>query len=181
MKRVIPYGHELLRKYITKDDITVDMTAGNGHDTLFLSTISRKVIAFDIQIQAIANTKVLLENNNVDNVELINDSHEFVDKYIKDNIGGAIFNLGYLPGSDKTITTQYDKTIIGIKKIINLLKVSGICIIVVYPGHPEGYIESIYIEELLKELPQEYFSVLKYSFINQVNNPPYLLAILKRK
>ena len=49
---------------ITKNDFVVDMTVGNGNDTLFLSNISKKVFGFDIQGVAIENTKTLLKENN---------------------------------------------------------------------------------------------------------------------
>lgn len=180
MKKVILFGHDLLKQYVLKEDVTVDMTAGNGYDTLFLASISRKVYAFDIQDQAINNTKKILAENDVKNVKLIKDSHEFVRKYVDCEIGGAIFNLGYLPGSNKLITTEYQTTIIAIENILKIIKRGGICVIVVYPGHPAGFKESIHIEEFLKTVPQDQFSVLKYQFINQVNAPPYLLAIYKK-
>lgn len=180
MKNVISFGHDLLKQFVLKDDITIDMTAGNGNDTLFLASISRKVFAFDIQEQAITNTRRLLEKNNISNVELINSSHEFVRSYVKDLVGAVIFNLGYLPRGNKTITTKYQTTIPAIESVLKLLKPNGICVIVVYPGHPAGYEESIFLEKHLKNLSQEKYQVLKYKFINQANNPPYLLAIYKK-
>ena len=82
MKKILEYAHELLQSYVTKEDITVDMTAGNGHDTLFLAQISKYVYAFDIQEEAIKNTNKLLQEHNITNVKLIHDSHIFVNKYV---------------------------------------------------------------------------------------------------
>ena len=38
-----------LAQVITKDDVVVDATMGNGHDTLFLAKLAKQVYAFDIQ------------------------------------------------------------------------------------------------------------------------------------
>lgn len=180
MKKILEYAHELLQSYVTKEDITVDMTAGNGHDTLFLAQISKYVYAFDIQEEAIKNTNKLLQEHNITNVKLIHDSHIFVNKYVNESIGGAVFNLGYLPGSNKKITTNATTTIQAIQNILPLLKARRICVIVVYPGHSEGKIESILVEEFASKLNQQEYQVLKYQFINLRNNPPYIIAIMKK-
>ena len=36
MEKILSYAHKLLENKITKESICVDMTMGNGHDTLFL-------------------------------------------------------------------------------------------------------------------------------------------------
>lgn len=51
---------------------------------------------------------------------------------------------------------------------------------VFYPGHKSGLEEANIIGEYLKDLNQKEFDVLKYEFINQVNNPHFLIAIKKR-
>jgi len=56
----------------------------------------------------------------------------------------------------------------------------GMIVLVVYHGHPEGAMER---DELLKfviKLDQKKAHVLKYEFINQINNPPFIMAIEKR-
>lgn len=181
MKKILDYCHDLLARFIAPDDIAVDMTAGNGHDTLFLAGISKFVYSFDIQSQAINNTNKLLQEHNISNVQLIQNSHELIDQYITSPIGGAVFNLGYLPGSDKQITTTSKTTINAINKLLPLLKKDGICVIVVYPGHQEGKLESEEVLKYAKQLPQQDFKVLLYQFINLKNNPPYILAIQNKK
>ena len=51
--------------------------------------------------------------------------------------------------------------------------------ICLYPGHPVGKKESIEVLEFVKGLNQKEFEVLKYEFINQVNEPPFLICIEK--
>ena len=57
MKRPLEMAHDFLAEVVTQDDIVVDATMGNGHDTLFLSKLAKKVYAFDIQEQALEKTQ----------------------------------------------------------------------------------------------------------------------------
>lgn len=41
MKRPLEMAHEFLAEVVTKEDIVVDATMGNGHDTLFFSQTSK--------------------------------------------------------------------------------------------------------------------------------------------
>ena len=50
-----------------------------------------------------------------------------------------------------------------------------------YPGHDMGFQESKEIEQFVQQLDQKQYEVLKYAFINQMNQPPYLIAIQKLK
>ena len=165
----------ICNKLIKKDDIVVDATCGNGNDTLMLSKLSKKVFAFDIQKDAIENTKKLLDENAVENVELINDSHELIDKYLKEytnKISLVLFNLGYLPKGNKNIMTNYKSTIQAIKKCINLLNKKGQILVTCYP-HEEGKKESN--------------KIIRYLIDNEINykiykntdneNAPFLIVI----
>ena len=57
MKRPLEMAHDFLAEVVTKEDIVVDATMGNGHDTLFLAKLAKKVYAFDIQEQALERPK----------------------------------------------------------------------------------------------------------------------------
>ena len=60
LTRVVNWGHELLAEKISKGQLAVDLTAGNGYDTLILHRLvgsSGQVVAFDIQLQALHNTR----------------------------------------------------------------------------------------------------------------------------
>jgi len=175
MDKIISFSHRLLKEVITKDDITIDATAGKGNDTLVLAKISKKVYCFDIQEKAIKFTYE--KTKDYHNIQYICDSHANVLNYIKEEVKGVIFNLGYLPGENKNVTTTKESTIKAIQNILNILAISGRCVIVLYPGHDEGLKEAMAIEEYVSTLNQKQYEVLKYQFINQINNPPYLIAI----
>ena len=111
---------------------------------------------------------------------MIKDSHSNICTYVHDKIDAVMYNLGYLPNGDKNKTTMTDTTISSIKDVLKLLNADGIITIVCYPGHSEGLKESIELEKFLRTLNQKEYDVIKYDFINQINNPPYLLAVRKR-
>ena len=66
MLRPLQMAHTFLAEVVTKEDIVVDATMGNGHDTLFLAQLARKVYAFDIQEQAVEKTRQRLAEAGLD-------------------------------------------------------------------------------------------------------------------
>lgn len=178
MDKVLRHSHRVLEEVLTSQDIAIDMTMGAGNDTLVLAKLAKKVYAFDIQKEAFEKAKENLKEFN--NIEYILDSHDNVLNYVKENVKAVIFNLGYFPGGDKTITTKADTTLLAIEKVLSILDKKGVCAICLYPGHKEGKVESEKVLEYVKGLNQKEFEVLKYEFINQINEPPFLIAIEKR-
>lgn len=187
LKGIIHYAHDLIKQAVLPGETAIDATCGNGNDTLFLSSLvdeTGTVLAFDIQKQAIINTTKMLRDHGRDNVTIIHDSHANITKYISPHnnkkIGGAIFNLGYLPKSDKAIITKGQTTIAAIDVILSLLKENGLIVLVVYHGHEGGESEKGIVLEYTMKLDQKKYHVLQYGFINQKNNPPFIIAIQKR-
>lgn len=159
----------------------IDATIGNGHDTQLLSELVGEtgfVYGFDIQETALKETAQRLTTP--ENVQLICDGHQLMEQYVKEPIDFVIFNLGYLPKADKSITTLKKTTLEAVQAALRLLKKHGLLWIVVYPGHPEGREESQGLEHFVSELNQHAYSVLKNVFINQQNHPPYVIAIEKK-
>ena len=71
MKRPLEMAHDFLAEVVNQDDIVVDATMGNGHDTLFLAKLAKKVYAFDIQEQALEKTQERLNQARMTNAQLI--------------------------------------------------------------------------------------------------------------
>jgi SAM-dependent methyltransferase len=188
LEGVLPFARTLLRSFCAPGDIAIDATCGNGNDTLFLSKLVGKngqVFAFDIQEQAIEKSKLRLTENQADaNVTFFHASHDEMIKQLPEfaigKASAAIFNLGYLPGSDKSITTKGTSTIDAIKQLLQILKSEGIIILVIYHGHEEGKREKDLVLDFVKNLDQKKAHVLQYDFINQKNDPPFVVAIEKR-
>ncbi|AYF54298.1 methyltransferase [Clostridium botulinum] len=175
---------EIAIKKLQHGDIAVDATMGNGNDTVFLAELvgdSGTVYSFDVQKEAIDNTrKKIIDNKIKTNIQLIHDGHENIDKYINKDVKLVMFNLGYLPKAEHKITTKADTTLIAIKKSLNLIHKNGVVLVVIYHGHENGKLEKVAVEEFASTLNQKEYNVMKLEFINQVNNPPILIAIEKR-
>ncbi|MFP4662015.1 MAG: class I SAM-dependent methyltransferase [Halanaerobiales bacterium] len=179
----VEFSHLIIKQHIREGSVVVDATAGNGQDTVFLAELvgrNGKVFAFDIQKKAIDNTGYRLEKKNLlERVKLINDGHQNLHKYLTEEVNGVLFNLGYLPGGDKEITTEKQTTITAIEKSLKILEKGGIIVLVIYTGHPGGSEELKGILELLAVLDSHEFNVLRYNFINQ-ESPPEVVAVIRR-
>lgn len=147
-------------------DIAIDATAGNGIDTLFLARtvgVDGRVFAFDIQRDAIDRTRSRLESEAIRNVELVQASHANLESWIPKEYHGrvsvAMFNLGYLPGGDKSLITKAKSTTAAIESSLSLLVGGGVVTIVAYTGHDGGYVETQCVEKLLGQLDHQRFAV----------------------
>ncbi|MED3562683.1 class I SAM-dependent methyltransferase [Bacillus xiapuensis] len=188
LERILPYAKKLLTKAVKPGDIAIDATLGNGYDTVFLAELvgeTGKVYGFDVQEEAIAASHARLsEHGMLERVTLLHEGHENIKQKILavdyGRITGAIFNLGYLPGSDKTIVTKPNTTISAIEQLLEIMEPEGIIILVIYHGHEEGAIERDALLEYCRKIDQKSAHVLTYQFINQQKNPPFIVAIEKR-
>lgn len=178
MKRPLEMAHDFLAQVITQEDIVVDATMGNGHDTFFLAKLAKQVYAFDIQEQALEKTSQRLQEAYLTNAELILQGHETVDQFVTE-VKAAIFNLGYLPSADKSIITQPQTTIEALDKLCQLLVKGGRIAIMIYYGHEGGDIERDAVMDFASHLPQEEYTAAIYRTLNQINNPPFLVMIEK--
>lgn len=145
-----------IKATVRDGDWAIDATAGNGYDTQFLAELvgtSGRVFAFDIQELAINNTRCRLEDAALGNVELIHGDHSQMGLRLPSEAVGKIsavmFNLGYLPGGDKQLTTQPPSTHEAITQAIALLKPDGVMTILAYTGHDGGASEAASVAEIL--------------------------------
>ncbi|WP_040207558.1 class I SAM-dependent methyltransferase [Neobacillus jeddahensis] len=188
MERILPFAKSILKKAVQPGDIAVDATLGNGHDTVFLAELvgeTGKVFGFDVQMEAIRSSEERLQQNKLtERVTLFHAGHEQLSLMIpsewQGKITGAIFNLGYLPGSDKTIFTRPETTIAAIEQLLEWMAPEGIIVLVIYHGHEQGAVERDSLLEYCQQLDQKRAHVLQYQFINQQNNPPFIVAIERR-
>ncbi|WP_033828101.1 class I SAM-dependent methyltransferase [Bacillus andreraoultii] len=188
LEKILPFSHQLIKKAASIGDGVVDATVGNGNDTLFLSELvgpTGVVFGFDIQREAINQTKKqLIQHDKDKNVLLFQVGHENVKTYIPNDFHGkikaAIFNLGYLPKGDHSIVTKPNTTIAAIEQLLEIMDKEGIIVLVIYHGHPEGKNEKDVLLDYVTHIDQNKAHVLLYQFINQKNDPPFIVAIEKR-
>lgn len=179
---------KIVGEYIKRGDVVVDATAGNGHDTLVLTKLvgeEGKVYAFDLQPLALEQTKSLLEKEGFfHNCTLVLDSHENMGHYIPEHelevLSAVIFNLGYLPGGKKEITTQTEATLAAVEQALRLIRIGGIVAVTMYPGHPEGTVERDSLLRFSESLSQKFYHTVYLSFPNQKKSPPELLFFTRK-
>lgn len=174
---------EFILRHLKAGDVCADFTMGNGHDTEFLSkTVGEngKVYAFDIQKAAVESTEKNLKAAGCpENYVLINDSHHNLKKYITEPIKAGMFNLGYLPGGDKSITTMRETTLPAISDAIDMLGKDACLNIAVYPGHKEGELEGEEICEMLSKLSRYKLCVTKVKILNSPTSPYFIFVETK--
>ena len=143
------FVHKYIRTLISPNDLTVDMTAGNGNDTFFLSGLSGRVVAFDISEEAIRRTKERIKDR--DNVLLICDTHVNADRYLDKGVRLFVFNLGYLPHSDEKNISKAKDTLLAFQKAYSLLDEGGYIAITFYLGHPGGKDEFYLLDSYIRK------------------------------
>jgi 16S rRNA C1402 N4-methylase RsmH len=183
----IQLAHILWERLLKKDDLVIDATMGNGKDTLMLARIlskrgSGKVITLDIQTKALENTLKLLTESIPEflpNIELLLTSHEnFPSEIEPGSVKLIVYNLGYLPGADKELTTQTATTLTSLEKALDLLAPGGALSITCYPGHAEGQIEHEAIKVFAKGLDTRMFCVTEHVWPGR-NLSPILILLQK--
>ena len=181
---ILAFAQDLLRQALQPGDHALDATAGNGHDTLLLAQCvgeQGRVYAFDIQEQALAATRNRLQQAGLlSRVTLIADSHAHLRQHVPPCLQAAVFNLGYLPGSCKSVVTKAASTINALEQTLDLLLPGGLIIVVVYSAHPGGQAESQALQEWLQCLSPDIAVAARYALLNQRGSPPYVLALEKR-
>lgn len=161
-------ANEIISNFLANctSPIALDLTAGNGFDTLSLAkNVGEfgKVFAFDIQAQAIESSKNLLEKNHLtQRCVFINDSHEFLKKYLPQEFIGkvnvAMFNLGWLPKSDKRTITKPESTLAALSSLEELVdKNQNIITVLSYRAHDGGEDEFLAVANYLKKFNPQIF------------------------
>ena len=188
MLSAVEYCHALLRERLLPGDWAVDATAGNGHDSHFLAQLTGpdgKVFAFDVQPGAIAATRRMLERWGVPEgcYQLIQSSHADMAHQLpqasEGRFAAVIFNLGYLPGGDKTVITRAESTLPAVRTALELLRPGGLLLLVLYPGHDGGAEEAQALRDLASALPSRQWQVTEYRTLNARQAPPSVLAVEK--
>lgn len=173
--------HQILKGHLKPGDYAIDATAGNGHDTLFLAEqvgASGQVIAIDLQACAIESTRQRLTASKVDDrVVLYEGDHasqlESLVEGRSHQIAAVVFNLGYLPGSDRIVQTQPDNTRRALNAAIRLLATGGWLCVIAYRGHPGGTEEARAVEDWMRTR-QSAGNRVEYHLPPSDNTPPVL-------
>ncbi|MCH9633997.1 MAG: hypothetical protein S4CHLAM7_07330 [Chlamydiae bacterium] len=184
----IDLAHFYWKGFLKPGSLALDATSGQGQDTLFLSTLclqghEGRVYACDIQEKAIEETQkrlsLNLSKNQIEKISLFQICHSKIDTLNIPSLDLVVYNLGYLPGSDKTITTNTETTLVSFEKALNLLKKGAFLSITCYPGHLEGSIETEEVLDWASKLNRDY-NVCYHQWSNRSKKAPTLLMIQRK-
>lgn len=203
----VAWSQQFLLHTITPGDFVIDATAGNGNDTLFLANHvlpGGLVWAMDIQQRAIEATETKLREAGIDNIENILTDNPEQESLVKEGVvlfrwdhsllatllqltknqrppvRAAIFNLGYLPGGDRSIVTQPATTIKALDALAQDLAGGGRLIVVVYVGHEGAEVEAPAVHRWWQCLSPQQWDTVAISFPNRLGHPPYVLLAEKK-
>jgi len=196
------WAHQLLTTVLQAGDFAIDLTAGRGHDTLWLAqqvdvNTNGQVLAFDVQQQAIASTSAHIEEAGIivqtinepqsiapQGVSLYHGCHTELGQLVTDDIKlrpkAIIANFGYLPGADHATTTAATTSYTAVHQATQLLAVGGRIALVLYTGHTGALEECAAIEELCSALDSKIWDVLRLQPANR-SKAPYVLVLEKKR
>lgn len=190
LPRATDLAHLWLSERLRPGDAAIDATVGNGHDTVFLARAvgpGGTVVGFDLQEPALQATRHRCDRAGMGGRVIL---HRACHGRLAEILGAdggapprfraAMFNLGYLPGGDKTFVTRPETTLAGLEGALRCLVPGGLLTVVAYPGHPGGEAETRAVETWAGALDPERFSAASYRGLNQRNHPPRLLAVERR-
>lgn len=174
--------HDVLRRTVRPGDFCIDATAGKGRDTALLCRLTGengRVLAFDVQEEAVRQTRELLAKENL-TAEVYLDSHANMAQYAQPETADCIvFNFGRLPGGDPNKFTTADSSIPAIDAGLSLLKTGGLMALALYYGKENGYAERDAILAHLRGLDDQRYTVLGCEWLNRKNDPPLPIFIWK--
>lgn len=181
-RNALGLAHACLKKYVQSGAVCIDATAGKGRDTALLCRLAGpegQVTAFDIQPEAIVQTRALLEQEGL-HARVIQDSHDRMEQYAApESVDCIVFNFGRLPGGDPNIFTTERTSLPAIDAGLRLLRSGGIMVLVLYYGGKNGYSEKNAILQHLKGINDRLFTVLGCEWLNRKNDPPMPIFIWK--
>jgi SAM-dependent methyltransferase len=172
-----------LRERVGAGDRVIDATCGNGHDTLYMARLvgeQGRVWSFDIDRNALDAAWEKLRQASLDSVvELVYAGHERLSEHVRESVRAIVFNLGYLPGSERITVTRPETTIAALEQALGILLPRGVILLAVYTGHPGGAEEGREVDAWASALPSPEFNVWRCSLVNRRADAPYLLMIEK--
>ena len=177
-------SHQFMAAHVREGAFCIDATAGKGRDTLFLCRLvgdSGRVLAVDIQADAVAQTTALLTAEGVSRRALVvQDCHSRLADYAEPNtVDGIMFNFGWLPGGDHNTFSHADTSVAAVKAALHLLKVGGVMTLCLYYGRQNGTAERDAILDFLPTIDNRRYTVIRGDFANRTGDVPIPVFIIR--
>lgn len=185
VSRAHDFARERFAEAADPSALAADATVGNGHDTLFLAELvgaRGRVAGFDVQPAALEATRERLSAHGLaERVELHLRGHETMAETLGEAWRGrtraVFFNLGYLPKSDRSVTTRPETTLPALDAAWSLLAPGGFISLTVYTRHAGGFEESAQVSDWIEKMRSR-AEILKAGAHNPVE--PWWAAVKKR-
>jgi predicted methyltransferase len=182
--RLTHMAHDAWSQILRPGDVVVDATSGNGHDALFLAQAvgpSGQVYAFDLQPAAIEATINTIEQGLSPELRpklhYLAHCHSTMQQEVGSHTARLVaFNLGYLPGGDKSVITRQSSTLAAVEAAFEVLRPGGLLSILAYTGHEGTPEEFAAVTLLLEQLPPKYWVTTQIKVLNRPTAPVLLLA-----
>ncbi|GAY42449.1 hypothetical protein CUMW_066950 [Citrus unshiu] len=190
-KKATEVAHLVWKHVVRKGDTVVDATCGNGYDTLMMlkmvadESSAGCVYGLDIQREALKSTSSLLDKTTSKAekglVKLFNMCHSRMEEIVPKSTAVRLvaFNLGYLPGGDKSVITTSETTKMALEAAERILIPGGLISMVVYVGHPGGREELEAVEAFARSLSVDDWICCKFQMLNRPL-APVLVFLFKR-
>ena len=179
----VKFVQDFLAARLTRPEVCIDATCGNGGDTAFLCRLAGekgRVLGFDIQPEAIASTRKHLEEKGL-SAELHCDSHANLLQYVRPGTADAVmFNLGWLPGADHGVFSHADSSIPALEAALTALRPGGVLSAILYSGKVIGSDEKTEILHWMRARPLKECTVLVCDFANWAETAPLPCFLLKK-
>jgi predicted methyltransferase len=182
---LVDKAQEILGQVIQPGDSVVDATVGNGLDTVFLANAvgdTGHVFGLDIQPESLENARRALQEKNLQHrVTLLLQNHARIDECIpqamRHRIKAVMFNLGYLPGGDKSVITCAQSTLTAVSAVLPHLLPGGVLTVVAYRGHAGGQEEANAVLQWSSRLDLDRYAVHTYQSPTLSEKAPILLIV----
>ena len=166
-------AHSFLSSHVKPGDLCIDATAGRGRDTVFLCRLvgdSGRVLAYDIQKDAVHETAALLEKDHLSHIgQVFQKSH---DRMTEDAEPETV-------RGDHNVFTHAETSIRAIEQGLKLLAPDGVMSLSIYYGKENGTDERDALLSYLSSIDPKTATVLVGNFVNRKNNPAIPVFILK--
>ena len=106
--------------------------------------------------------------------------HQHLAEVVPGPVRAVVFNLGWLPGGDKSVTTHWETTHQAVTAALSLLEKGGVCTICAYPGHAAGDEERAALTAFLSSLRPQEHNVLHQHFLNAGPGAPECFVIQRQ-
>lgn len=177
-------SHQFMSAHIREGGVCINATAGKGRDTLFLCRLvgdEGRVLALDIQPDAVAQTEALLRAEGVSHIgRVVQDCHSHLGDYAEpESVDGIMFNFGWLPGGDHKVFSTPDTSIAAVQAGLELLRPGGAMSLCIYHGRDNGTAERDALLAYLATVDNRRYTVMVTRFANRTGDIPIPVFIVK--